>query len=93
RLQISKRSIISRQQIAIPHVEIVAIEVQLLMPHDPITMTRYMRGLTAYAGVKLATVVHGTRKTYLAECVSEAEAQWLVGRLKSLLFTRTGRTG
>ncbi len=94
-LSVLKRSVVSTKRIEIPYKEIESIDVQFFMPRDPFTMTRYMRHFTQmsgmWGGIPLTTIVHGTKKTHIAENVSDAETKWLVKMLKAVLFKRTGK--
>jgi hypothetical protein len=94
-LTILKKSVVSTKQLQIPYNEIESIDVQSFMPRDPFTMTRHMRHFTRmsgmWGGIPLATIVHGTKKTHIAENVSEAETKWLVKMLKAVLFKQAGK--
>lgn len=39
---------------------------------------------------RVPTIVHGTKKTYFAENVSEAEMKWLINTLKATIFKKKG---
>jgi hypothetical protein len=94
-LTVLKKSVVSTRQLEIPYCEIESIDVQSFMPRDPFTMTRHMRHFTRmsgmWGGIPLATIVHGTKKTHIAENVSEAEIKWLVKTLKAVLFKKAGK--
>ena len=94
-LSVIKRSPVSSRTVEIPYDTIGSIGVEPCIARDPFTMTRYMRHMTRMStmmgGARIATIAHGTKKTRFAENVSEAESEWLVRILKSLVFDRTGK--
>ncbi len=94
-LSVIKRSPVASSTREIPYRQITSIAAQPLVLRDPFTMSRYMRHAASVSGMsggaRLATVTHGTKKTRVAENVSEAEVEWLVRILKALVHDRTGR--
>ncbi len=81
-LRLTRRSIVRRRHLEIPVAEISAIKLQQVARQT---------GNAGYAGDGVVTICYGAKTATMAEYVSEAEAQWLVGLLKSLLFARTGK--
>lgn len=94
-LSVSKKGFIEARKLTIPYTGIQAIDVQSFTPRSPFAMARYMghfaQGPWPWSGIPLITLVHGKRKTRIAENLSEAESKRLVLILKAVVFKRTGR--
>ncbi len=95
-LTIFKKSVVSSRLKAVPYSDIESIDIENIIPRDPVTMARHMRHFTnptgMTTGLPMPTIVHGTKKTNFAENVSEAEKKWLTKVLKAIVYKKAGKT-
>jgi hypothetical protein len=89
-LTITRKSLVSKKRQSIPYSEIQTISIEALVPRDPFTMARHMRGFNSFTagsiGFQLPTISHGTKQTRFAEHVSDAEMKWLVKTLNVIVL-------